>query len=650
MGFWDVILRRDPYPVEVFTPRVEYLGTNEEIRDYYATGGASLIGATPAALWRQQPHLRTVVSFLARNVAQLGVHTFERVSETDRRRSRDSNIAHALSQPDIDTTTFEAVFALVGDLCLYDRAYWLVTPSADTPSGWMLRRLPPAWVTPVSTDLFTVKSYRVAPAADKAIEVPASQVLAFTGYNPTSLHKGSPTIETLRDTLQEQVESAIYRQQVWKRGGRVSSVLERPKDAPKWSDKAREAFREDWYSKYTGSGSKAGGTPILEDGMTLTRVDFSAQDQQYVEAAKLSLVTVAAAFHVNPTMIGQNDGANYSNVREFRRMLYGDTLGPLLAQIESRINTFLLPMLGDDRSRLYVEFNIAEKLQGSFEEQAAALSSAIGRPHMTANEGRARMNLPALGGDADQLVTPLNVLVGGQASPQDSGSQNRNSRQSVQVKGRAPRRFEDKTAEVVGKFFTRQERVVRTALGAKSAPDWWDEERWDGELADDLYRIAVMVAGQVAANMLRDIGFEPDQYDEDRTLAWLREVSSRSAASINATTRERIQEALDAEDPGESLNQVFAAQNARAGQIAVGTVTTLSGFASTEAARQVAGDQATKTWVAGKNPRSEHAALDGETVALSENFSNGAAWPGDGSALGAEDLAGCNCELQITVA
>ena len=45
-----------------------------------------------------------------------------------------------------------------------------------------------------------------------------------------------------------------------------------------------------------------------------------------------------------------------------------------------------------------------------------------------------------------------------------------------------------------------------------------------------------------------------------------------------------------------------------------------------------------------------HAAMDGETVALSENFSNGAAWPGDGSALGAEDLAGCNCELQITVA
>lgn len=82
---------------------------------------------------------------------------------------------------------------------------------------------------------------------------------------------------------------------------------------------------------------------------------------------------------------------------------------------------------------------------------------------------------------------------------------------------------------------------------------------------------------------------------------------------------------------------------------AVSTVTLLSGFATAEAAKQVAGDAATKTWVTGKNARKEHLALNGETVPLSENFSNGAAWPGDASALGADDLANCNCELQINV-
>jgi len=61
-----------------------------------------------------------------------------------------------------------------------------------------------------------------------------------------------------------------------------------------------------------------------------------------------------------------------------------------------------------------------EKLAGDFEEQIKALQSAIGRPWITADEGRGLMNMRSLGGDASELVTPLNVIVGGQASPTDS--------------------------------------------------------------------------------------------------------------------------------------------------------------------------------------------------------------------------------------
>src|SRR5690606_35860185 len=229
--------------------------------------------------------------------------------------------------------------------------------------------------------------------------------------------------------------------------GRVSAVLQRPKDAPAWSDAAREQFREDWYAKYTGNGAKAGGTPLLEDGMTLNRIDFNAQEQQFVEAAKLPFSTVASAFHVNPTMVGILENANYSNVREFRRMLYGDTLGPILAMIEDRINTFLLPRLGMDSATHYAEFNIGEKLQGSFEEQASVMSTLVGRPIMTADEGRAKFNLTALGGNAGELVTPLNVLVGGQASPTDSGSQNLDPKAPAiapRVKARAPESHEER--------------------------------------------------------------------------------------------------------------------------------------------------------------------------------------------------------------
>jgi hypothetical protein len=66
-----------------------------------------------------------------------------------------------------------------------------------------------------------------------------------------------------------------------------------------------------------------------------------------------------------------------------------------------------------------VEFNLAEKLRGAFEEQAVQLQTSVGGPYMTRDEARARLNLPHLEG-ANDLIVPMKVTQGGQASPTDS--------------------------------------------------------------------------------------------------------------------------------------------------------------------------------------------------------------------------------------
>lgn len=632
----------------VFTPRVDYVGGPAGGDLAAALGLPDLKNLSASRMWATQPHFRTVVTFVARNTAQLGLHSFVRSGDS-RERDRSSTLARSLATVDGTMTPFELIFALVGDLMLYDRAYWWVAPSSDFDHGFMIRRLPPTWVEPVMSDPWTASHYKVWRGAGSPVKVPTEHILAFPGYHPGKTSGSSPIVDALRDTLQEQIEAAVYRAQVWKRGGRVSAVLQRPKDAPAWSDEARTQFREDWYAKFTGRGSRAGGTPILEDGMTLNRIDFNAQEQQFVEAAKLSLVTVASAFHVNPTMIGQNDGANYSNVREFRKMLYGETLGPLIAQIEDRINTFLVPMLGLDPAIHYVEFNIQEKLQGNFEEQAAVISTSVGRPWMTADEARARFNMPALGGDAAGLVTPLNVLTGGQASPRDSGSQNLNAAPAPRFKARAKDTSDTKHEQVLAEFFARQGRAVRGALGQKDGRDWWDAEKWDGELTDTLLALAVSTSKQVGEATAERLGFDPDEYDVDRTIEFLRAVSEREASDINATTRDQIDAALEDDDPDAAVANVFeVAVGARAAQAATTLVTQASGFGSTEAGSQLSGGTATKTWVVtSSNPRASHAAMNGETVGIDEDFSNGMKWPASGG--DPAEVAGCRCEVSIEI-
>jgi HK97 family phage portal protein len=652
VGFWQNILSSFRGQTAFFTPHVSYLGAAEFAA---LTNPSSL---TAAQMWETQPHFRTVVTFLARNIAQLGLHTFERVDQTDRRRDRESVLARSIEDVDGQMTTFELIFGLVGDLALYDRAYWWAAPSSELPSGWMLRRIPPTWVEPVMASPWEVKEYRVyiRPSGAPDIVSP-DKILAFPGYHPGSMLGSSPTVDALRQTLQEQVEAAAYRSQVWKRGGRVSSVIERPKDAPNWSDAAREAFREDWYSKYTGNGSKAGGTPILEGGMQLKRIDFSAQDQQYVEAAKLSLTTVASAFHVNPTMIGQNDGANYSNVREFRKMLYGDTLGPLIAQIEGRINSFLVPRMGMDRRKFYVEFNIAEKLQGNFEEQAKILQTATGAPWMARNEARARVNLPAVEG-GDDLIVPLNVITGGQASPSDSGAQNLNSVQYQLVKApvngseyeikapdEIPEDHQKAMAEVFSKFFARQHSVVLSAAGAKS-PEWWDEARWDKELAEDVLEASLTVSRAAALAVLADMGVDPDKYSVDQTRKFLAAVAERISRQVNASTAAALVTAFDEGGSVAAAHVFDVAESSRAEKSGMTSAATFVGFGMVEAARQTK-PQARKRWQTNSgNPRSSHAAISGEEVGIDDDFSNGMKWPGSFNG-DVNEVAGCQCSVIV---
>lgn len=647
MGFWDSLLGRQQ-PVAHFSPNVTYLGADEMAH------GLILGDLTPAQMWSTQPHLRTVVSFLARNIAQLGLHSFERNGE-DRARDRSSAFAATMRRPNADQTAFDLVFGLVGDLSLYDRAYWLTVEDVDSPSGWIFRRIPPPWVTPIARDAFGAKGYTVLSPEGKSVDVTADQILAFTGYHPSSPRRGSPTVEALKGTLQEQIEASKYRSQVWKRGGRVSAVLQRPKDAPQWSPEAMEQFREDWYSKYTGSGSKAGGTPILEDGMTLNRIDFNAQEQQFVEAAKLSFSTVASAFHVNPTMVGILDNANYSNVREFRRMLYGDTLGPLIAMIEDRINTFLLPRLGMDPDRYYAEFNIAEKLQGSFEEQAAVLQTAIGAPYMTRNEGRAKQNLPALEG-GDDLITPLNVLVGGQASATDAGSQNVTGQASgvlpaaksaLPMAKAATEAQRERVAEVLSAFFDRQGKSVLSALGA--GRDWWDADRWDGELANDLEQVSREIADVLGKAEAERLGY-PSGYNAEQTTEFLRAVAERRATAINGTTKGQLDDEI-AKDDGVPAAVFEVAQESRASGVGALVAVGIAGFAAREAADQIGNSEGVtplKTWVVNSgNPRSSHASLNGETVEVGAPFSNGMQYPGDYGDVA--DVAGCQCSLTIAI-
>jgi len=619
-----------------------------------------------AEIFRRQPQVRTVVGFLARNVAQLGLHAFRRVSDTDRERLTDHPLADLLRRPlpGKRLTPYELKYRIIADLAIYDTCFILkVRPDGEGAQG--LLPVPVPMVTPIEESWVEPPGYKIS-AGGQAIEVKSEDMIHIHGYSPEDLTVGESPLMSLRDVLLEEYQATKHRQGMWKNGARVSGVIERPqpKGARDWSDEARTRFIREFRDLYSGDGAAAGGVPILEDGMTYKEAGLDPRAAQYIEARKLTREEVASAYFIPPPLVGILDHATFSNIREQHKQLYQDTLGPWLTMVDEALETQLVSEFPDGED-IYLEFNLQEKMRGSFEEQAAAASTAAGAPWMTVNEIRARNNLPSVEG-GDELVTPLNVTVGGQASPRDSAPDpvdqpeeapealGTSSRQ-VQVKAGAPDISVESAGESLAQYFSRMGRSLSSQLGAvKSrsrgvkALEEVDWARWERELVPVLLGVNGPTAERAAKAALRQMGLDPSLYSAEEMAEWLADNAAAQARATTDTSRMHVEEALGKDDAGEALRALFAWwAGDRATSIGRRQATHVSGYATVAQARSHL-SRPQKVWrVTSGDPRDSHMALNGVAVDVDGVFPNGARWPGD-SVLPAEEAAQCRCEIEIT--
>ena len=647
------------------------LGYRYTWRYYPGTYGVQVANLTTAELYATQPNLRAAVSFLADNAAQVPWKVYDRVSNDDRERVLDSPAALLLEHPNEDMTPYELKRAIYSDLFLFGRSLVLTMP-ADTPSGWQLRHIPAGWVIDYEGENAFAPDYITIGRCAPYVRIGRDRFLLFHGYNPGDPMLASAPVEALKDTLHEQVESNSFRRQMWKRGGRFNAYIKRPQNVEPWDDDSFERFRTTWNNSWAGrDAADGGGMPILEDGMEIAQIQFNSRDAQWSEAKKLGREDVAGVYHFNPALLWPGSGQTYASAKDNARALYNDALAPSLMEVTERINTFLLPRIGENE-RHYVEYDITIKTEGTFEEKLAAIQAAAGAPILTRNEARAKLNLPALDG-GDDLITPLNVLATGQldaptytlapdfvpALPKAAPEENKAA--ETRYKADPEDEQSEEMTEALRKFFRRQRNSVLPKIGAEKArgskaDDWWDEERWDRELSDTLHPIAVKQCTQGAKRTLSALDIDDEDYSEERTEAYLRAMSDARARWINRRTKEELDAVEDWDGDEDAEHATHAgvfdyAEDARAETGGTAFATAVAGFAALEALNQCAPDrQATKTWeVNSSNPRASHAAMNGETVPVSEEFSNGAQWPGDAIALDAEDIANCQCTVSITV-
>jgi hypothetical protein len=165
--------------------------------------------------------------------------------------------------------------------------------------------------------------------------------------------------------------------------------------------------------------------------------------------------------------------------------------------------------------------------------------------------------------------------------------------------------------------------TIRRRLGAE----------WDKRLAAAVFDLNMATATKVGDRVATALGAD---FNPVFMRNWLLVNAESTAVGTNDSTRTALDEADD-DDAKASVFEILT--TSRAAQLAATLVTTSAMFGAHNGA-EVASAR-TKTWTGGTT---RHGRMNGETVPLSENFSNGLAWPGDPSG-GAEEVANCHCSV-----
>jgi HK97 family phage portal protein len=386
-------------------------GARQRIQNIYNVAQSAQYGW----LYSRSPALRQVIDGIVRDVGALELRLYEEASAADRQPRPDHPAALSLRYPSTEQTGDQLNRALALDKLIYDNAYALLTPAADDEVG--LVRVPAHMVEVQGNSMFRAENYRVWPqgawtsagswgGGGTPVDFTPEQILHWHGEHPHDPRIGLSHIDTLRGVIAEDAALQQANVELAQAGLQEPTWVFRPADAPAWSNAARDGFEEDLTNRMRRRTTKP---VVLEEGMEMRSFGITPKDAEMMTVREWTVAQIANEYGVPRGKAGL-DAAS----QEDEDAYMADVLVPLCKDYCSMLDLRILVRVYDWTDGCFA-FNLDERVAGNARLQA--LVSASGAPVMLRNEARAKLNLPAVDG-GDELITPLNVLVGAKPSSQ----------------------------------------------------------------------------------------------------------------------------------------------------------------------------------------------------------------------------------------
>lgn len=182
-----------------------------------------------------------------------------------------------------------------------------------------------------------------------------SEVLHIKNFNPINDWYGLSQVEPAAYSIDQHNEASKWNQAILQNGAKPCGALIVKNDSENnnfLTDDQFTRLKEQLNNEFSGS-ENAGKPLLLEGGLDWKEISLSPKEMDFLEMKHSTARDIALSFGVPSQLIGIPGDNTYSNMAEARLFLWEQTILPIIDNILSNLNNWLIPMFDENLELFY---------------------------------------------------------------------------------------------------------------------------------------------------------------------------------------------------------------------------------------------------------------------------------------------------------
>lgn len=280
---------------------------------------------------------------------------------------------------------------------LYGNEYWFIEGKGG--KNMEIYPLKPTLVTPMPDPYNYVSGYQYILDGKKYM-LPAENIIHFKTFNPKSDICGLGTIEAVRTSAETDAYAREYNKAFFENSAQPGIILTYPGEM---NAEQQQRLKSQWNEEY-GGYKKNYRTAVASNGLTITKLEMSHADMEFIEQRKFSRDEILSIFRVPKTILGILEDANFASAKTANYVFALRTIFPKMVAIQDTLNEFFLPLFGDES----LSFEFKNPIPEDRTELVMYYNAGLQNGWLTQNEIRRMEGLAELE-DGDVTYLPFNL-------------------------------------------------------------------------------------------------------------------------------------------------------------------------------------------------------------------------------------------------